>query len=58
VGIAVVLLQGQGGGLQQISSWARKLDPVERGNTYFAYVLEALAVCEAVKHYMCYLEGC
>jgi hypothetical protein len=29
---------------------ARKLNPVERGNTYFAYDLEALAVCEAVKH--------
>jgi hypothetical protein len=36
---------------------ARKLKPTERGNTYFAYDLEALVVCEAVKHW-CYLEGC
>jgi hypothetical protein len=27
------------------------------GNTYSAYDLEALAVCEAVRHRKCYLEG-
>jgi hypothetical protein len=27
-----------------------------RGNTYYAYELEALAVCEAVKHWRCSLE--
>jgi hypothetical protein len=37
---------------------ARKLNPAERGNTYSAYDLEALAACEAVKHWRCYLEGC
>jgi hypothetical protein len=30
--------------------WARKLNSVERGNTYSAHDLGALAVCEAVKH--------
>jgi hypothetical protein len=50
VGIATVLLQDQGGGLQPVSHCARKLNPAERGNTYYAYDLEALAVCEAVKH--------
>jgi hypothetical protein len=30
----------------------------KRGNTYSAYDLEASAVCEAVKHWRCYLEGC
>jgi hypothetical protein len=58
MGIAAVLLQGQGRGLQTISYWARKLNPTERGNTYTAYDLEALTVCEAVKHWRCYLEGC
>jgi hypothetical protein len=58
VGIAAVVLQDQGGGLQQISYWARKLNSAERGNTYSAYDLEALAVCEAVKLWRCYLEGC
>jgi hypothetical protein len=51
------MLQDQGG-LQPFSYWARKLNPAERGNTYSAYDLEALAVCEAVKHWRCYLEGC
>jgi hypothetical protein len=58
VRIATVMLQDQGGGLQPVSYWARKLNPAERGNTYSAYDLEALAVCEAVKHWRCYLEGC
>jgi hypothetical protein len=58
VGIASVMLQDLGGGLQPVSYWARKLNPVERGNTYSAYDLEALVVCEAVKHWRCYLEGC
>jgi hypothetical protein len=51
-------LQDQGGGLQRVSYWARKLNPYERGDTYLAYDLEALAVCEAVKHWRCYFEGC
>jgi hypothetical protein len=34
------------------------MNPVERGNTCCAYDLEALAVCEAVKHLRCNLEGC
>jgi hypothetical protein len=58
VGVATVLLQDQGGGLQPVSYWARKLNPAERGNTYSAYDLEALAVCEVVKHWRSYLEGC
>jgi hypothetical protein len=58
VGIAAVLLQDQGGALQAVSYRARKLNPAERGKTYSAYDLEALAVCEAVKHWGCYLEGC
>jgi hypothetical protein len=52
------MLQDQGGGLQPVSYWARKLNLDERGNTYYAFHLEALVVCEAVKHCMCYLEGC
>jgi hypothetical protein len=51
------MLQDQGGGLQPLSYWARKMNPAERGNTYSAYDLEALAACEAVKHRRCYLEG-
>jgi hypothetical protein len=58
VGIATVLLQDQGGGLQPISYWARKLNLNERGNTYSAYDLEVLTICEAGKHWRCYLEGC
>jgi hypothetical protein len=58
VGIAAFLLQDQGGGLQIVSCRARKLNSVERGNNYRAYDLEALAVCKAVKHWRCYLEGC
>jgi hypothetical protein len=57
VGIATFMLQDQGGGLQPFSYGARKLNPVERRNTYYAYDLEAKAVCEAVKHWSCYLEG-
>jgi small nuclear ribonucleoprotein (snRNP)-like protein len=44
VGIASVVLQDQGGGLQPVSYWARKLNQAKRGNTYYAYDLEALAV--------------
>jgi hypothetical protein len=58
VGIATVMLQDQGGGLQPASNWARKLNRGERNNTYPAYDLEAFAVCEAVKHWRCYLEWC
>jgi hypothetical protein len=58
MGIAPIMLQDQGGGLQPVSYRARKLNPAERGNTYSAYDSEALAVCEAVKHWRCYLEGC
>jgi hypothetical protein len=50
VGIAALMLQDQGGGLKPISYCARKLNPAERGNIYSAYDLEALAVCEVVKH--------
>jgi hypothetical protein len=35
---------------------ARKLNNVERGNSYFAYDLEALVVCEDVKHLNCCLK--
>jgi hypothetical protein len=56
VGIVAIMLQDQGGGLQPISKWARKLNPVEHGNTYSTYDLEALDVYEAVKHWRCYLE--
>jgi hypothetical protein len=41
VGIATIMLQDQGGGLQPPSYWARKLNIAERGNTYYAYDLEA-----------------
>jgi hypothetical protein len=51
MGIAACLLQDQGGGLQPISYWARKLNLTERGNTYYAYDLKALAVCQAVKQW-------
>jgi hypothetical protein len=58
MGFAATLLQDQGGGLQRVShQWARKLNLAERGNTYYAYDLEALGVCEAVKHCRCNLEG-
>jgi hypothetical protein len=49
------MLQYQGGGLQPLSYWARKLNPAKRGNTYSSYDLKDLAVCEAVKHWGCYL---
>jgi hypothetical protein len=52
------MLQDQGGGLQLVSYMARKLNPIERGNTYSPCDLKALAVCEAVKHWRCNLEGC
>jgi hypothetical protein len=58
VGIALVMLQDKGGGLQSLSYWARKLNPTERGDTYSAYDLEALAVYKAIKHWRCYLKGC
>jgi hypothetical protein len=58
MGIATVMLQDQGGGLQLVSYSARKHNHVERGNTYSAHDLEALAVCEAVKHWRYYLEEC
>jgi hypothetical protein len=58
MGIATLMLQDQGGGLQLVSYWARKLNLAERGNTYSTYDLEALAVCEGVKHWRCYLVGC
>jgi hypothetical protein len=58
MGIAAIMLQDQGGGLQQVSYWTRKLNPDEHGNTYSAHDLEALTVCEDVKHWRCYLEGC
>jgi hypothetical protein len=57
LGIALFLLQDRGEGLQPVSYWARKLNLAERGNTYSAYDLEALAICVAAKHWRCYLEG-
>jgi hypothetical protein len=56
--IEAVTLQDQGGGLQLVALWARKLNPAERGNTYYVYDLEPLAVCEAVKHWSCHPGGC
>jgi hypothetical protein len=41
VGIAAILLQDQGGEIQPVSFWAREFNKAERGNTYFAYDLEA-----------------
>jgi hypothetical protein len=58
VGIAAERLQDQGRELQLVVKCARKLNSDGRGNTYSAYDLEALAVCETVKHWRCYLEGC
>jgi hypothetical protein len=58
VGTAAFLLQDKKVGLQAFSYRADKLISAERGNTYSAYDLEVLAVCEAVKHWRCYLEGC
>jgi hypothetical protein len=58
VGIATVMLQDQGGGLQPFSYTARKLSPTECGNTFSAYDLDALTVREAVQHWRCYHEGC
>jgi hypothetical protein len=45
VGLTIVLLQDQGGGLQPFPCSACKLNQAKHGNTYFAYDLEALAVC-------------
>jgi hypothetical protein len=53
MGIATILLQGQREGLKPSSYSTRKLNSTERGSTYFAYDLEALAVSEAVKHWRC-----
>jgi hypothetical protein len=36
LGIAAIMLQDQGGGLQRVSYWPRKLNLIERGNTYSA----------------------
>jgi hypothetical protein len=49
VGIAVVLLQDRGVGLQPVSNSARKLYSVERGNSYSTDDLEALVVREALE---------
>jgi hypothetical protein len=56
--IVAVMLHDQGGELQPFFYLARKLNPLELGNTCYAYNLEALAICEAVKHWRCNLEGC
>jgi hypothetical protein len=58
VEIATILMQDQGGGLQHVSYMARKQNLAERGNSYSAYGLEALPVCEVVKHWRYCLEGC
>jgi hypothetical protein len=57
-GILIVIMHDRGGWLQQISYGAREVNLAERGNTYTAYDLEALAVCEAFKQLRCCLEGC
>jgi hypothetical protein len=44
MGIAAVMLQHHGLGLQLVSYWARKLNQDDLGDTYSAYDLEALAV--------------
>jgi hypothetical protein len=54
VGIAVVLLHDHKGGRQPVPCLARKDNNAERGNSYSACDLEALAVCEAVKPYSAY----
>jgi hypothetical protein len=46
VGIAAVILQDQGRGLQQVSYMARELNLGECGSTSDACCLKALAVCE------------
>ena len=56
VGIGAVLLQDQGGGLQPVEYFARKLNSAEV--SYPAYDLEALAATAAVNHWRHYLEGC
>jgi hypothetical protein len=58
MGIVAIVLQDQGGELQLVSYLAHKLNLAEQGNTYSAYDLEALAVCEAVKHWRRYPEVC
>jgi hypothetical protein len=56
-GIVAVMLKDQGGGHEQLSESARKLNPAERFNTYSAYDLGALAVYEAVKPWRHNLKG-
>jgi hypothetical protein len=58
VGSAINILQDQGGALQLVSSWQRKLTLGEHGKTYYAYDLEALVMCEAAKYRRYYREGC
>jgi hypothetical protein len=52
------MLQDQERGLHLVSNWARKLNLIERGNTYSAYDLEALSIYEVVRHWRWNLEGC
>jgi hypothetical protein len=52
------MLQDRGVGLQPICYRARKLSSAQRGNAYYAYDLDALAVCEPLKYWRWYLEGC
>jgi hypothetical protein len=58
MGIAASLLQDQEGDLPSVSYLARMLRIAQRGNSYSAYHLETLLVCQAVKHGSCYVEGC
>jgi hypothetical protein len=58
LGIPIIMLQDQGGGLQPISYSMRKLNPAERNKTYSAFDLDALPAYEAAKHWRCCLEGC
>jgi hypothetical protein len=40
VGIATIMVQHQGGGLQRVFLWAHRLNLAKRGNTYSAYDLK------------------
>jgi hypothetical protein len=52
------MVQDQRGGRQRLSYWARKLNHAERGNTYSADDLKALAIYDVLKYRRFYLEGC
>jgi hypothetical protein len=55
MGTAAVLLKDQGEGLQSVQGG--RVSEIQLTLT-LRTILESLAVCEAVKHWRCYLEGC